>query len=99
MTAENKAVFLSYASQDADAARRICEALCAAGVEVWSTRASSSAATRGTRNKSRTVCCSTRGRRQVTALKGLKTFNPGRWKSCSLPVAITRLCRRAMAAM
>jgi hypothetical protein len=29
------AVFLSYASQDADAARRICEALPAAGVEVW----------------------------------------------------------------
>jgi TolB-like protein/tetratricopeptide (TPR) repeat protein len=31
----NTAVFLSYASQDADAARRICEALRAAGVEVW----------------------------------------------------------------
>jgi TolB-like protein/Tfp pilus assembly protein PilF len=30
-----KAVFLSYASQDADAARRICEALRAAGIEVW----------------------------------------------------------------
>ena len=29
------AVFLSYASQDADAARRIAEALRAAGVEVW----------------------------------------------------------------
>src|SRR3954462_15052315 len=35
MCVENKAVFLSYASQDADAARRICEALRAAGVEVW----------------------------------------------------------------
>lgn len=34
-TAESKAVFLSYASQDAKAARRICEALRAAGVEVW----------------------------------------------------------------
>ncbi len=34
-TAENKAVFLSYASQDAEDARRICEALRAAGVEVW----------------------------------------------------------------
>jgi TolB-like protein len=31
----NQAVFLSYASQDAEAARRICEALRAAGVEVW----------------------------------------------------------------
>ncbi len=31
----NKAVFLSYASQDADAARRICEALRTAGIEVW----------------------------------------------------------------
>src|SRR5450631_374101 len=30
-----KAVFLSYASQDAEAARRICEALRVAGVEVW----------------------------------------------------------------
>src|SRR5688572_27571079 len=29
------AVFLSYASQDAEAAGRICEALRAAGVEVW----------------------------------------------------------------
>ena len=28
-------VFLSYASQDTDAARRICEALRAIGVEVW----------------------------------------------------------------
>jgi TIR domain len=29
------AVFVSYASQDAEAAQRICEALRAAGVEVW----------------------------------------------------------------
>src|SRR5262252_7475520 len=29
------AVFLSYASQDAEAAQRICEALRSAGVEVW----------------------------------------------------------------
>ena len=33
--ASERAVFLSYASQDADAARRICEALRAVGVEVW----------------------------------------------------------------
>jgi len=31
----SRAVFLSYASQDTEAARRICEALRAAGVEVW----------------------------------------------------------------
>jgi TolB-like protein/tetratricopeptide (TPR) repeat protein len=31
----SQAVFLSYASQDADAARRICDALLAAGIEVW----------------------------------------------------------------
>ena len=30
-----QAIFLSYASQDADAARRICEALRAAELEVW----------------------------------------------------------------
>ncbi len=35
MTDPGKAVFLSYASQDADAAGRICEALRAAGIEVW----------------------------------------------------------------
>ena len=35
MTEDNKAIFLSYASQDADAARRICDALRAAGLEVW----------------------------------------------------------------
>src|SRR6202035_2447820 len=29
------AVFLSYASQDAEVARRICDALRAAGIEVW----------------------------------------------------------------
>ncbi len=33
--ATNKAVFLSYASQDAAAALRICEALRTAGIEVW----------------------------------------------------------------
>src|SRR3954462_1461753 len=31
----SRAVFLSYASQDAEAARRVCEALRAADVEVW----------------------------------------------------------------
>ncbi len=30
-----QAIFLSYASQDADAARRICDALRGAGLEVW----------------------------------------------------------------
>jgi TolB-like protein len=35
MPETTKAVFLSYASQDAEAARRICEALRAAGLEVW----------------------------------------------------------------
>ncbi len=30
-----KAIFLSYASQDAEAARRICDALSAFGLEVW----------------------------------------------------------------
>src|SRR5688572_1440865 len=35
MSGANRAVFLSYASQDADAARKICEALRAAQVEVW----------------------------------------------------------------
>ena len=33
--ADNKAVFLSYATQDAAVAQRICPALRAAGVEVW----------------------------------------------------------------
>ncbi len=31
----SRAVFLSYASQDAEAARRICEALRSSGIEVW----------------------------------------------------------------
>ena len=35
MTDSNKAVFLSYASQDAEAAGRICASLRAAGIEVW----------------------------------------------------------------
>ena len=35
MSSSPKAVFLSYASQDADAARRICDALRAESVEVW----------------------------------------------------------------
>ena len=35
VTAAAGAVFLSYASQDADAARQICGALRAAGIEVW----------------------------------------------------------------
>ena len=32
MSHPDKAIFLSYTSQDAEAAKRICEALCAAGV-------------------------------------------------------------------
>jgi TolB-like protein len=35
MTESSHAVFLSYASQDAQAAQRICGALRAAGIEVW----------------------------------------------------------------
>ena len=35
MSEISHAVFISYASQDADAAGRICEALRAAGIEVW----------------------------------------------------------------
>jgi TolB-like protein/Flp pilus assembly protein TadD len=35
MSEPAKAVFLSYASQDAEAAQKICEALRAAGIEVW----------------------------------------------------------------
>ena len=35
MNDSGKAVFLSYASQDAEAAKRIADALRAAGVEVW----------------------------------------------------------------
>ena len=35
MTDSSHAVFLSYPSQDAEAAQRICEALRAAGIEVW----------------------------------------------------------------
>jgi len=35
MSELSKAVFFSYASQDAEAAKRICDALRAAGVEVW----------------------------------------------------------------
>jgi TolB-like protein len=35
VTEPSHAVFLSYASQDAEAARKICEALRAAGIEVW----------------------------------------------------------------
>jgi len=35
MSASAQAIFLSYASQDADAAQRICDALRAAGLEVW----------------------------------------------------------------
>ena len=35
MTGSNKAVFLSYASEDAEPAARICASLRAAGIEVW----------------------------------------------------------------
>jgi TolB-like protein len=35
MTGTSSGIFLSYASQDAEPARRICEALRAAGIEVW----------------------------------------------------------------
>jgi len=35
MSESGKAIFLSYASQDAEAARKICDALRAAGAVVW----------------------------------------------------------------
>jgi len=35
MSVAGRAIFLSYASQDAEPARRICEALRAAGLEIW----------------------------------------------------------------
>ena len=35
MSGQRNAVFLSYASQDAEAAQRICEALRGGGIEVW----------------------------------------------------------------
>ena len=35
MNASAKAIFLSYASEDSEAARRICGALRASGLEVW----------------------------------------------------------------
>ncbi len=35
MTESTQAVFLSYTSQDAEVARRICDSLRAAGIEVW----------------------------------------------------------------
>src|SRR5262249_48720582 len=35
MDEPGRAVFLSYASQDAEPAKRICDALRAAGIEVW----------------------------------------------------------------
>ena len=35
MTESKRAVFLSYTSQDGEAARRVCESLKAIGVEIW----------------------------------------------------------------
>ena len=35
MTESNRAVFLSYAAEDAEAAQRICATLRAAGIELW----------------------------------------------------------------
>ena len=35
VTEHSHGVFLSYASQDAEAAQKICEALRAAGIDVW----------------------------------------------------------------
>ena len=35
MSDASKAIFLSYAREDSDAARRIADALRAAGIEVW----------------------------------------------------------------
>ena len=35
MSGISQAVFVSYPSQDAEAAKRICDALRAAGIEVW----------------------------------------------------------------
>jgi hypothetical protein len=57
------AVFLSYASQDAEAAQKICEALRAAGIEVWFDKSELRGGTFGTdpsASKSASAGCSSR---------------------------------------
>ena len=49
MIEPSRAVFLSHASQDAEAAARICAALRMVGIEVWFDQSGCGAATPGTR--------------------------------------------------
>ena len=86
MTEDNKAIFLSYASQDADAARRICDALRAAGLECGSTRASCAAATRGTRDPQ-----ADQGLRAVHALISANTQARTRVTSAASGLAVERM--------
>ncbi len=71
MTEPSHAVFLSYASQDAEAAQRICEALRAAASRFGSIRASCGAGTPGTSrsaSKSRPAPCSSRSSRTTRTI-------------------------------
>ena len=56
MSEPGKAVFLSYASQDAEAARRIGDALRAAGVEVWFDRSELTGSVKPYFTNSQTKC-------------------------------------------
>ena len=82
------AVFLSYASQDAEAAKRICEALRAAGMRSGSTRASFGAETPGTsrsasRSRPARLSSQSSPRTLTCGLRGI-SGSSGSWRSIAL---------------
>ena len=72
MIEQTRAVFLTYASQDAEAARRICEPLQAAGIEVWFDQSELRAERRGIRRSAARftiVPCFSRSSRKALILR------------------------------
>ncbi len=72
-----QAIFLSYSSDDANAARRICEALRAAGLEVWFDQSGGYNETRVYRRESLPVEASIEGPAIIQELSSATVVPPG----------------------
>jgi TIR domain len=88
VTEPSHAAFLSYASQDAEAAQKICEALRAAGIEVWfdqSDLRGGDAWDQSIRKQIKTARCSFRSSRtpRTIAARGTSVLN-GSWRLIAL---------------
>ena len=84
VTEASHAVFLSYASQDAEAAQKICDALRATGIEVFLDQSELRGGMRGIRRS---------GARSTTARSSFPSFRPTRPRGMKAISALSGILR------